>query len=150
MKRHGETSGRAVSAGIVLALRDALAGGRALTYTELARAGRCTERTVRNYLGDATPALGFRVERARGMDHAVRVRRVGETDAAPSMEKIGRALAAELLRNVFPVAGTSLEVRGAPIPLVVSTRGAYEYRESHLQALRRWLQIATSRPRRAD
>jgi predicted DNA-binding transcriptional regulator YafY len=144
-----KSRGRALSARVTLALRQALAGGRALTYAQLATAGCCSERTVRNYL-DVPDALGFPVDRAVGSDHTVRVRRSGEP-ALPSMERLGRALAGELLRNVFPVAGTDLEVseHGGPIPIVVCIRGAYEYREKQMRLLRQWLQLATSRPRRA-
>jgi predicted DNA-binding transcriptional regulator YafY len=149
--RDRETRGRAASAGIVSSLRSELASGRALTYQELAGAAKCTERTVRNYLDDARVVLGFDVERVRGSDHAIRVRRAGPPEAAPSIDKLARMLAREILRNVFPIAGTQLDSARSDsvVPIVVSIRGAYEYNERHLRTLRRWLQVASATPRRA-
>jgi hypothetical protein len=144
-------SRRATSLGVARALQDALTSGKALTYTELAHAAACNERTVRNYVDDAPRTLGFEVERVRGTDRAVRVRRVGGRSRTPRIEELGRVLAGELLRNVFPVAGTDLQPSKLPASklVVVSTRGAYEYGERHLRALRQWLQFASEEPRRA-
>ena len=140
------SGGRAVSAAIVTRLRAALEAGRPLTYAELAREARCTERSVRNYLDDA--ALGLRVVRVRGPDRRVRVR-VAD-DASTTIDELGRVLAKEMLRKIFPIAGTSLErVPKRPrASVIVAVRGAYQYEERHLRVLRDWLRLASERPRR--
>jgi WYL domain len=144
-------SGRVASASFVVALRDALANGRPSTYRQLAERAGCTERTVRNYLAHADDTLGFKIRRTRGTDHAVRVYRHEEASGAALFEKLGRALAWEVLRNVFPLSGTALESPRNTLSnlITVSTRGTYRYGEKHLSVLRRWLTLASSRPRRA-
>jgi len=148
MARGAAPARRAASAKVARSLRDALATGRALTYAELASAAGCSERTVRNCLDDAAEVLGFAVERVRGTDHSMRARRAGAPSGAPKIEQLARALAGELLRNVFPIAGTDLEPSGFPASklIVVSIRGAYAYGERHLKVLRQWLQLASSGP----
>ncbi|MBV6418705.1 MAG: hypothetical protein CMLOHMNK_03635 [Steroidobacteraceae bacterium] len=143
-----KASGRSVSAGIVGRLRSALASGRALTYGELAREAGCTERTVRNYLDLAEPALGTAITRERGPDRVVRVRAAGSDDQT-TIEALASNLAAQMLRTLFPVAGTSFErpARGSRAQVVVSARGAYRYSERQLRALRAWLRAADERPR---
>jgi hypothetical protein len=139
-------SGRALSAAIAARLKTALESGRALTYAELAREARCTERSVRNYLDDA--AIGVRVIRERGADRRVRVRL--SEDASTTIEELGRVLAKELLRRIFPIAGTSLErvPKRPAASVIVAVRGAYLYQERHLRLLRSWLRVASQRPRR--
>jgi hypothetical protein len=146
--RQESPSGRAASAAIVARLRAALESGRALTYEELAAKARCTERTVRNYLDDADAALGVSVVRARDRDHAVRVR-LRQDDATATIEKLALELARQMLRSIFPVAGTALDRshRHPRVQLVVAVRGAYEYREEHMRALRAWLNACAARPR---
>jgi predicted DNA-binding transcriptional regulator YafY len=142
-------TGRATSAMITSRLRAALEGGRALTYAELAREARCTERSVRNYLDEAMATLGHGAIRERGPDRKVRVRGAG--DATTTIDELGRVLAKEMLRRVFPLAGTSLG-RAPKHPrasVIVAVRGAYQYEERHLRLLRDWLQAANARPRRA-
>lgn len=142
------TSGRSISATIVGRLRSALASGRALTYGELAREAGCSERTVRNYLGVAEPALGFAITRERGPDRVVRVRAARPDDQA-TIEELAHNLAAQMLHALFPVAGTSFErpARHSRAQVVVSARGAYRYSERELRALRAWLRAADERPR---
>lgn len=142
------TTGRAVSASIVERMRAALGSGRALTYSELAREARCTERTARNYLGLADSVLGFAVTRERGPDRVVRVRAAIADDQA-TVEDLAHNLAAQMIRTLFPVAGTSFErtKRGSRAQIVVSARGAYSYSERELRALRFWLRAADQRPR---
>jgi hypothetical protein len=68
-----------------------------------------------------------------------------------TIEQIGRGLARELLRGIFPVAGTALERASKPArtQIVVAVRGAYEYEEAHMRMLRKWLDASQARPRRA-
>lgn len=143
------STGRAVSAAITARLRAALESGRHLTYAELAREARCTERSVRNYLGEAADTLGLKIVRERGPDRRIRVR-LAEEDAAGTIEDLGRVLAKEMLRRVFPVAGTSLDEapRRSRAAIIVGVRGAYTYEEWHLRVLRDWLRLASVRPRR--
>lgn len=143
-----KASGRSVSASIVGRLRAALASGRAFTYGELAREATCTERTVRNYLDLAEPALGMAITRERGPDRVVRVRAASSDDQS-TIESLARNLAAQMLRTLFPVAGTSFErpTRSTRAQVVVSARGAYRYSERQLRALRAWLRTADERPR---
>jgi predicted DNA-binding transcriptional regulator YafY len=72
-------------------------------------------------------------------------------DESTTIEQIGRALSREMLRGIFPVAGTALERRGKPprTQVVVAVRGAYQYEEQHMRILRRWLDASQARPRRA-
>lgn len=94
-----KASGRSVSASIVGRLRAALASGRAFTYGELARDATCTERTVRNYLDLAEPALGMAIARERGPDRVVRVRAASSDDQS-TIESLARNLA-QMLRTLF-------------------------------------------------
>jgi len=146
-RQHGP-SGRAASAAIVSRLRAALESGRALTYEELASKARCSERTVRNYLDAADATLGFQVERTRDPNRSVRVR-LRQDDATATIEKLALELARQMVRSIFPVAGTALDRghRHPRVQLVVSVRGAYEYREEHMRALRAWLSACAARPR---
>jgi len=141
-------SGRSISAGIVGRLRAALSSGRALTYGELARAGRCSERTVRNYLDIADSALGLDITRERSPDRVTRVR-VSPADDQATIEALAHTLAVQMLGALFPVAGTSFEraTRRSRAQVVVSARGAYKYSEKQLRALRAWLRAADERPR---
>ncbi len=141
-------SGRAVSAGIVSRLRAALEAGGALTYGELASAAGCSTRTVRNYLDEEVEALGSRVVRERGKGGAIRVR-LARDDAQATIEDLARQLARQTLRGVFPIAGTSLDRAGKNprVQAVLAVRGAFQYREPHLRALRAWLAAASRRPR---
>ena len=143
-------SGRGKSIAIGARLREALASGGAKTVAELAAAAACEERTVRNYLRDAESTLGFAIEKTRGADRTVRVRAAQAVGAAV-IEDLGRALARDMLRRLFPIAGTDLASRRVRprAQLVVAVRGAYEYTEAHLAALRAWLLAASRRPRRA-
>ncbi len=142
------STGRSVSASIVGRLHASLRSGRALTYGELARDAGCSERTVRNYLEVAESALGFGVARERGPDRVMRVRMSGEDERA-TIEALAHNLAVQMLRSLFPVAGTSFErsERRARAQVVVSARGAYRYSERELRALRGWLGAANERPR---
>jgi hypothetical protein len=142
-------TGRAVSAAIVRRLNAALASGRALTYAELAGEARCTPRTVRNYLADAEQSLGLRLERTRGAGGLLRVRAARGSEEQ-RIEDLGRLLAREMLRRIFPVAGTDLEraPRAGRAQLVVMARGAFEYGEAEFRALRSWLQAAALDPPR--
>ena len=142
---------RAARARVVTRLRDALLTGRAWTYAELARDAACTERTVRNLLDVAPEALGFAVSRTKGADRTIRVR-VADAGHRETIDALASELARDMLRRIFPVAGTSLDkrararhARGAQI--VVAVRGARAYDERHLQALRTWLVAASERPR---
>jgi hypothetical protein len=121
-----------------------------MTYEELAQAARCTARSVRNYLDDARRTIGAPVERVRGADRTVRVL-LRASEESVTIEHIGRTLAREMLRGIFPVAGTALERSGKPprTQVVVAVRGAYQYDELHMRALRRWLDASQARPRRA-
>lgn len=141
-------SGRAVSAAIVERLRAALVGGAPRTAGDLARTAHCTERTVRNYLAVSPDAFGFAVERVRGRDGRVRWRAREATDAA-TVEQAARVLASELLRPIFPIAGTSLDApaRRPHAQLLVAPRGAFEYGEEQLRAVRAWIVAASKRPR---
>lgn len=141
-------SGREVSARIVERLRDALNDGRARTYAELAQAAKCTERSVRNYLAQDTKTLGFRVSTERGPDRRIYVR-MEPTDVAGTMEELAQVLARDMLRKIFPIAGTSLEKakRQPGTHVIVAVRGAYEYDEANLRTLRTWLVASKSRPR---
>jgi hypothetical protein len=148
MARREPATGRDVSAGIIRRLREALEGGVPLTRTELAERARCSERTVHNYVVESERALGLRVRRERGADKAVRF--VADVADTATIEQLGHALAHEMLRRVFPIEGTKFEHRGlSRSQLLVSVRGTYVYDERHLRALRRWLQAASSKPRRA-
>ena len=142
------SSGRAVSATIATRLREALDQPR--TYEELARLAGCTTRSVRNYIDQAEATLGVVVERGRGADGRVRARAKG-ADAGATIEELGHVLAREMLRRIFPIAGTSLErvTRRSPAHVIVGVRGAYEYEESHLRILRTWLSASSRRPRQA-
>lgn len=141
--------GRSGAAAIIRALKSALSAQQPLTYTELARAAGCCERTVRNYLSMSETALGFEVERSTGTNGVVVVRRTPEAAGPTSIQDLAHALAYDLLRRVFPVAGTDLEQtpkrRGPPI--LVFSRGAYQYKEEHLRGLRVWLNAAGASPR---
>lgn len=139
---------RAARATAVLRLRDALLTGRAWTYTELAREADCTERTVRNHLDVAPAALGFAITRVRGPDRVVRVR-LADADHRDTIDALAHELARDMLRRIFPVAGTSLDrrARSRRAQLVVAARGARAYEERHLGALRAWLVAASERPR---
>lgn len=143
-------SGRSKSIAIAERLRAALASGGAKTVGELASAAECEERTVRNYLRDAEATLGFAVEKTRGSDRTVRVR-AAQAAGVEVIEDLGRALARDMLEGLFPIAGTALASRRARprAQLVVAVRGAYEYSEEHLAALRTWLLAASRRPRLA-
>ncbi len=143
-------SGRGKSIAIGARLREALASGGAKTVAELAAAAACEERTVRNYLRDAESTIGFAIEKTRGSDRTVRVR-AAQADGSAVIEDLGRALARDMLRRLFPVAGTDLATRRVRprAQLVVALRGAYEYSDAHLAALRAWLLAASRRPRRA-
>jgi predicted DNA-binding transcriptional regulator YafY len=142
------STGRIASAGIAARLRDALASGRALTYAELAADVGCSERTVRNYLDVAESAFGLRIERERGPDRVVRAR-VGGGDDQVTMQALAHNLAVQMLRSLFPVAGTSFErpKRRSRAQVVVSARGAYRYSERQLRLLRAWLRAADERCR---
>lgn len=93
-------------------------------------------------------APSLRVIRERGPDRRVRVR--VDEDSTATIEELGRVLAKEMLRRVFPMAGTALErVPNRPkAAVIVAVRGAYEYEELHLRVLRDWLNAASGRPRR--
>jgi hypothetical protein len=148
MGRLEQATGRDVSASITRRLLEALDTGVPLTRNELAERAGCSARTVHNYVADAERALGLRVRRERGEDRVVRF--VADPgSAAATIEQLAHALAHEMLRRVFPVAGTRFGRRAPTRPqLVVSVRGTYTYEERHLRVLRRWLQAASSRPRR--
>lgn len=103
---------------------------------------------MRNYLDEASAALGVRVVREKGPDRRVRVRL--EDQASLTIEELGEVLAKEMLRRVFPVVGTKhAYVSKHPRAVVlVAVRGAYEYKERHLRVLRAWLELSAKRPRR--
>lgn len=139
---------RAARARAVTRLRDALLSGRAWTYAELARDCGCTERTVRELLDVARDALGFEIRRDRGPDRFVRVR-VADVGGRETIDALANELARDMLRRIFPVAGTSLDKRAKAqrAQIVVAVRGARAYEERHLIALRAWLVAAAERPR---
>jgi predicted DNA-binding transcriptional regulator YafY len=140
-------SGRAASARIVAKLREALSPGVPKTYAELAAAGACSERSVRNYLDLAERTLGFGVQRVRGADGVTRVR--AEASAAQSVDELAHGLAGAMLRGIFPTEGTQLDrrLRAPRVQFVVAPAGAYEYGEAHLRLLRRWIELVARRPR---
>ncbi|HEY3821855.1 MAG TPA: WYL domain-containing protein [Polyangiaceae bacterium] len=149
MARRTPGTGRDVSAGIARRLREILEEGVPLTRLELAERALCSARSVHNYLADAERTLGLRVQRERADDKTVRFV-ADHGSAAGTIEQLAQGLAHEMLRRVFPVAGTRFERRGTSRPqLVVSVRGTYLYDDRHLRVLRRWLQAAATRPRRA-
>jgi len=141
-------AGREQRARAVTQLREALLSGRAWTYGELAALAGCTERTVRNHLDVAEVALGLAITRAQGPDRVVRVR-MAESGHRETIDALAHEIAADMLRRIFPVAGTTLDrpARGARAQLVVAVRGALPYAERHLAALRAWLVAASERPR---
>jgi hypothetical protein len=141
-------SGRATSIRIAQRLRAALESGLPLTYEELSKKGGCTVRSVRNFLRDAPETLGVRVEVVRGPGHAMRVTLAD--DGGGTIDEIARITARATLRPLFPLAGTSLDrpPRSARVQTAVVVRGAYEYGEGHLRALRAWIVAASARPRR--
>ncbi len=88
-----------------------------------------SSRTVHNYIVDSQRSLGLRVRRERGEDRVVRFVLDAGT-AAATIEQLGQALAHEMLRRVFPVAGTQFDRRPPANPqLIVSVRGTYVYDE---------------------
>lgn len=143
-------SGRAASAHILDRLRSAVLSGRPKTYEELAQEAKCTTRTVRNYLNQAERLLATKITRVRGTDGLVRVRAVPTAEEPARISDLAQILAREMLKNLFPIEGTDLDVRKkSGVEVVVAARGAYEYGEQHLKALRGWLVAASRRPRRA-
>ncbi|MCA9595426.1 MAG: WYL domain-containing protein [Myxococcales bacterium] len=146
-RRQRSPTGRAASAGILRRLRAALESGQAYTYAELARDAKCSQRTVRNYLDVAEEVMALPVVRTLGPDRRVRVELLN--DGEPSIDALSQRLAAGMLRNLFPIEGTSLDIRKRPprVQLVVSARGAYQYSELQLRTLRAWLRAADERPR---
>lgn len=66
-------------------------------------------------------ALGTAVTRERGPDRVVRVR-AASSDEPTSIDALARNLAAQMLRTLLPVAGTSLERPGAAAGLGSSSR----------------------------
>lgn len=146
-RRQISPTGRAASAGILRRLRAALESGRAYTYEELARHAKCSQRTVRNYLDVVDEVMALPVVRSLGPDRRVRVQVLNDDEQ--SIDALSQRLSAGMLRNLFPIEGTSLDKRKrAPrVQLVVSARGAYQYSESQLRTLRAWLRAADERPR---
>jgi predicted DNA-binding transcriptional regulator YafY len=139
---------RAARAHTATRLRAALLTSRAWTYAELAREGGCTERTVRNFLKVAPDAFGFAIRRDSGPDRLIRVR-MADAGGRETIDALAHELARDMLRRIFPVAGTTLDTRAkAPrAQIVVAVRGARAYEERHLSALRAWLVAAAERPR---
>jgi predicted DNA-binding transcriptional regulator YafY len=141
---------RSATTRISAELREALLGGRPMTYQELASSAGCDERTVRNYLRDPGWARGLELTRTRGADGRVRV--TCPASAPPvSFETMALDLARDILRRFFPIAGTALDrrrKRSVSNVVVASVRGAFEYEERHLAVVRKWL-AAVNEPRRA-
>ena len=143
------TQGRAASARIVASLQASLEGGAWLSTADLAKRAGCTDRAVRNYLAEAEQALGFAVERSAAAGGRVRYRKAAAHSA--TIEQVGLLLGKEMLKNFFPVDGTSLARRSPAghAEIVIAVRGAAVYEAKHKSALRRWLALAEARPRRA-
>ena len=143
-------TGRAVSAAIHSRLQQALTSGEPMTYVQLATAGGCTVRSVRNYLARSREIFGFEVEHSRPAGgHAVVVRAVGSQRSSGD-SKLAASLATGLLARLFPDSSAAGQDAASPNAcLRVSLRGMPVY-SSHLEAaLDTWIQVAAQRPRRA-
>jgi predicted DNA-binding transcriptional regulator YafY len=143
-----DSQDRAARAHLIDRLRAALTSGRPKSYEELAVEAKCTTRTVRNYLDDAEGTLGMKVERSRGEGGLIRVRAAAEEPS--KIGDLASILAREMLKGLFPIAGTSIDERKrAGVQVVVAARGVYEYDDTALKALRSYLIAADKRPRKA-